>query len=435
MWSPGRAAEAFDRAVEGRGDGAADGDLLAVVSALRGVPAPEPSPARVADLRARLLAEADRLATASPARSGSAAAAEERLRLRPAGERAPRRRLVVAAGTLAALGVGASVGVAAQTALPGETLYPVKRALEDARTGMTTGERARAELMLADATDRLEETLAVLEAPEAASTAQIPATLGDFSARARGAASLLLDEYARTGDRAIVDELRTFTAASSRDLARMQPTMPDSGLLAWQDASDTVAMIDTDALSACPLCSADLRSLAADVGLETPDFDPDAVALPPASPTPTSGPRSGGRPDDGTDGRSGRGGAGTRGGGTDGSDPGTSAPTGTATPDGDGAPVDPLPEEDLLGGLLGGDGRTSGADGGGLVGGLLGGSGGGSGGSGGKTGGGSGGSGGKTGGGNGSGGNGSGGGNGGGNGGGSGGVVDDVLDGVGDLLP
>ncbi len=247
---------------------------------------------------------------------------------------------VVAAGTLAALGVGASVGVAAQTALPGETLYPVKRALEDARTGMTAGERARAELMLADATDRLEETLAVLEAPEAASTAQIPATLGDFSARARGAASLLLDEYAphrRPRDRRRAAHLHR----------RQQPrpgahaaTMPDSGLLAWQDAA-TPWPRSTRTRSRCPLCSADLRSLAADVGLETPDSTRTPWPCPPASPTPTSGPRSGGRPDDGTDGRSSWRRGHTRGARAAGSDPGTSAPTGTATPRRDGAPVEP----------------------------------------------------------------------------------------------
>ena len=66
---------------------------------------------------------------------------EQRLTLRPAARRTSRdRRLAVAVGSLALLGAAASVTVGAQVALPGDTLYPMKRAIEDVRTDLAVGD-------------------------------------------------------------------------------------------------------------------------------------------------------------------------------------------------------------------------------------------------------------------------------------------------------
>ena len=103
------------------------------------------------------MAEADTVLVPDTARH--AAATEQRLTVRPTARRTSRdRRLAVGVGSLALLGAAASVTVGAQVALPGDTLYPMKRAIEDVRTELAVGDARTGRLMLSHATERLEET-------------------------------------------------------------------------------------------------------------------------------------------------------------------------------------------------------------------------------------------------------------------------------------
>ena len=57
------------------------------------------------------------------------------------------------------------MAVAAQTALPGDSLYPVKRAIEDTRTGLASGDTAKGARLLANARGRLDEVDRARRAP------------------------------------------------------------------------------------------------------------------------------------------------------------------------------------------------------------------------------------------------------------------------------
>ena len=133
-----RRAEEFNSLVEAPRSGAPRSgrdahleEFLSIVESLRAVPAPEPRPEFVASLRAELMAAADTLLVP---------ATDDRLAL-PARNPRRDRRLAAAIGGLAVVGAGTSMAVAAQSALPGEMLYPLKRVIEDARTGVASERR------------------------------------------------------------------------------------------------------------------------------------------------------------------------------------------------------------------------------------------------------------------------------------------------------
>jgi len=391
MWARGRAADRFDAAVDGTVDGAhgsgaegvAPADLLALVGALRALPEVAPRPEQAAALRERLMVEADRLADLRAAERPDPSAAstpvgadgdEDRLRLH-----APRRhprRLAVLAGTVAALGASTTVGVAAQSALPGESLYPVKRALEDARSQVARSETTHGELLLGNASDRLGEATALLTGDDRADLDEVAPTLDGFSAQAADGAGRLLAEYDRTGDRTLVQELRDFTASSRGELDDMAIELPQSARGAWSRAVAAVEDIDADAFAACPLCVAAPADLATrGEQLSAADDLPGLPVVPPG--TEPADPRGGDRSERRGSGGDDRRGDGRRGSGASLREPGRGGDGdggGGGGDDGGLGPVDPGPRlpgspsdgGGGLGGLLG-DGVTSGlGDGGGL---------------------------------------------------------------------
>ena len=101
--------------------------------------------------------------------------------------------------------------VGSQVALPGDTLYPVKRAIEDVSTSLAVGDGETGQRMLAHATERLEETegLTQRSSVDAAAT---ESSLRDFTTQADDGALLMTDSYADTGDESRIADLRDFTA-------------------------------------------------------------------------------------------------------------------------------------------------------------------------------------------------------------------------------
>ena len=86
----------------------------------------------------------------------------ERLTLPPR-RSARERRIAAAVGGLALVGATTSMAMAAQDALPGEALYPVKRAMENAQTGLQLDEGDKGATLLANASGRLDEVSALSE--------------------------------------------------------------------------------------------------------------------------------------------------------------------------------------------------------------------------------------------------------------------------------
>jgi hypothetical protein len=251
-----RRAEEFAALVESRsaggpGDARCD-DLLRLVGTLRETSAPAPRPEFVADLRARLMTAADTALV--PADATPAPNETQRLTL-PARRPARERRLAAAVGGLALVGATTSMAMAAQDALPGDMLYPVKRAMENVRTGIAIGEGDKGVTLLANATGRLDEVGALSEDASGTDAVTIADTLGVFTDEASEASDLLLADYAQSGDSASISELRDFTGDSLGQLAALEPQVPDAARDELVGAARLLVRIDAAAQEACPVCA------------------------------------------------------------------------------------------------------------------------------------------------------------------------------------
>ena len=243
-----RRAEEFAALVEApstaRADDARYSQLLELVSAMRGAPAPEARPAFVADLRTRLMAEAE---------TALAPADASRLTL-PARRPARERRIATAVGGLALVGATTSVAMAAQSALPGEALYPVKRAIENVQTGLSVGEGQKGSVLLGNAGGRLDEVAELSRSSEPEDTVVIADTLNDFTDQAAEASDLLLADYSQTGDQGSIDELRDFTASSLDQLTGLEDAVPEEARDELIHAAQVLIAIDSATQQACPSC-------------------------------------------------------------------------------------------------------------------------------------------------------------------------------------
>ena len=183
MFAARRRAEEFASLVEapsnrGSGDARYD-DLLRVVGTLQDADPVTARPEFVADLRERLLTAADTVLV--PSGTTKVPTETDRLTLPP---RRRERRIAAVVGGLALVGATTSMAVAAQDALPGEALYPVKRAMENAQTGLQFSEADKGAILLASASGRLDEVGALSENASDEDLIAIADTLDTFTAQA-----------------------------------------------------------------------------------------------------------------------------------------------------------------------------------------------------------------------------------------------------------
>lgn len=243
-----RRAEEFDARVEGASAYDAtdprDAELLELVAALRSTPEVHARPEFVSALRERLMVEA---ATALVPDDVSRLTLPER---RPARE----RRLAAVVGGIAIVGATTSLAVASQSALPGDSLYPVKRAIEQAHTGLTVGEGNKGATVLANATDRLDEVDQLTHQGGFGDDLRIADTLNSFTDQATEASDLLLADYAHTGSASSIARLRDFAAASLTRLADLEPLVPADARDELIRAAGVVTTIDAEAALRCPDC-------------------------------------------------------------------------------------------------------------------------------------------------------------------------------------
>lgn len=255
-FSTRRHADEFDRLVEAarRGTPASGpvpaelAELATFAAALAQTPAVAPRPAFSADLRERLM-------TAAATELTPADDVTKRLTVRtnPAARRRHERRLTVGIASLAIVGASAGTALASQGALPGEPLYPVKRAIENVRTGFTPSDSGKGSSLLGDADTRLSE-VSKLSRGSSDKSGQITTTLNAFAEQAKKASDLLLTNYQQNDDQASIQKLQQFTSDSIDQLTALEPLLPDSAKQALTDAAQTVLMIDTAAHNACPSC-------------------------------------------------------------------------------------------------------------------------------------------------------------------------------------
>ena len=216
-----RRAEEFAAVVDGSADNRTQRNeefttLLGLVASLRDQAAAEPRAEFAADLRSRLMLEAEVALTPETAT----------LRL-PARQRGRReRRLVAAASAFVLIGGTTTMAAAAQSALPGDALYPIKRGLERAEVGLSMSSAGKGKDLLSQASDRLVEVEGLLGADSIGSGPQVPETLAAFSSSASEGAALLFESFRETGDPDSIVAVRSFTTEGIATLESLAGTVP-----------------------------------------------------------------------------------------------------------------------------------------------------------------------------------------------------------------
>ena len=247
-----RAAEEFERVLSGTADDAVTtryAELLGAVQQLRALPEVTPRAEFVGDLRSRLMTAAETELVGAPTTTLRAVPSlpEERTKRR-------NRRLGTIAASLVVVGGTAGMAAAASGALPGETLYPIKRGIEQVTTAAHFGDASQGRALLGQAATRLEEVRA-LQAEGNADPDVIAQTMDAFRTTADSGSEKLFSSYQSSGDQADITAVRDFTAAQMADLSAMSAGADTATNDLLVDAADTLADIDAQARNLCGACA------------------------------------------------------------------------------------------------------------------------------------------------------------------------------------
>jgi hypothetical protein len=247
-----RAAEEFERVLSGTADDAVAtryAELLDAVEQLRAIPEVTPRAEFVGDLRSRLMVAAEtELVGATPRTTLRAVPAlpEERTKRR-------HRRLGTIAASLVVVGGTAGMAAAASGALPGETLYPIKRGIEQVTTAAHFGDASQGKALLGQAATRLEEVRA-LQAEGNADPDVIAQTMDAFRSAADSGSAKLFSSYQSDGNQGDITAVRDFTTAQMADVAAMSSSADTATNDLLVNAADTLADIDAQARGLCSAC-------------------------------------------------------------------------------------------------------------------------------------------------------------------------------------
>jgi Domain of unknown function (DUF5667) len=217
------------------------GRLLATARALGDVPKPELDPEVKTVQRARLIAAmeaaladgslpaAGRVPEQGGGRSGHRAGSGLR-KLRP---RTRWSRRLAAGGLTVGVAAGAFSGVAAAStnALPGDTLYGLKRGMEDLRLGMAGGDADRGRLLLDMASTRMQEARRLMERGRSGplnpdSVREVRGALLGMHNEASEGHQLLSAAYRRDGSLAPIEALNAFSRTQRRTWTALRHQLP-----------------------------------------------------------------------------------------------------------------------------------------------------------------------------------------------------------------
>ncbi|MEO3767136.1 DUF5667 domain-containing protein [Streptomyces sp. B5E4] len=314
--------------------------LLGLAGQLASVPGPTLDPEVKTVQRTRLIAAMEAMLAEdtaesteaplipAPRKRGAHRAAGPLSRLRPH-SRLSRGVAIGGAGVGVAAGAFSAAAAVSSDALPGDTLYGLKRGMEDLRRGMADDDTERGRIYLDQASTRLNEARRLMERGragdlDAESMSEVREALDNVRHDAVEGRKLLRGAYDEDGSLGPMQTLSTFSQKNERNWQQLRDRLP----VELGELGDEVSSVfDAIRHDVAPLSSL----------LPGPDDD--------TSPSGTS---------PGT--------ASTGGGHTD-TDPAEPAPSSTATADGEvGDDGEPKPSTTEEGGLVGEDG---------LIGGIL----------------------------------------------------------------
>ncbi|MFH8371527.1 DUF5667 domain-containing protein [Streptomyces sp. NPDC018031] len=228
-----------DATAEQSGPSADDAErarMLALASGLGRLPVPELRAEVRTEQRAQLVAAMEAaFAEGSPRvpgqRSGRGAH-----RAKPLGRFRPKSRLskgLAAGGLTVGVAAGALGGVAAASsdALPGDTLYGLKRGMEDLKLGMADGDVERGRLYLDQASTRMSEARRLMERARAGeldqeSVGEVRRALSGMRHDAAEGHRLLTKAYQQDGSLSPMESLSSFSASHRAGWTKLSEALP-----------------------------------------------------------------------------------------------------------------------------------------------------------------------------------------------------------------
>lgn len=228
------------------------GALLALAAALAEQPRPALDPERKTVQRAQLIAAMEQaLADGSfpaaarvPEQRGDGQGGSHRLRrLTPASRLS--RRLAVG-GLTVGVAAGALGGVAAAStnALPGDTLYGLKRGMEDLKLDMASGDASRGKVYLDMASTRLQEARRLMDRGRGGplddeSVSEVRKALSGMHQEASEGHRLLSQAYQEDGSLQPIETLNSFAAAHRQGWTDLRGKLPSQ----LTDVSEQVSSV------------------------------------------------------------------------------------------------------------------------------------------------------------------------------------------------
>jgi hypothetical protein len=218
--------------------------MLALATDLGELPKPELDPEVKVVQRAQLVAAMEAmLLEGTAAGGGTIGTSVPEQRSRKGAHRAtglsklkPRSRLskgIAAGGLTVGVAAGAFSGVAAASsdALPGDSLYGLKRGMEDLKLGMADGSSDKGEIYLDHASTRLNEARRLMERGRSGdldheSLGEIRRALSGMRYDASEGHRLLHEAYERDGSLGPIQTLSAFTESHRRSWSDLQSRLP-----------------------------------------------------------------------------------------------------------------------------------------------------------------------------------------------------------------
>ncbi|WP_436737439.1 DUF5667 domain-containing protein [Streptomyces sp. BBFR102] len=301
---PGQAAEARPPAASGEQPGAApterveESRMLSLAAELGEVPRPQLDPEVRTVQRAQLVAAMEAMAGSAPDPSVPEQRSGRRAhRASPLRKLRPRSRLtkgLAAGGLTVGVAAGAFGGVAAASsdALPGDSLYGLKRGMEDIKLGMAGDAADRGVIYLDHASTRLSEVRRLMERGRSGSLdheslAEIRRALSAVHHDAGQGHRLLSDAYQEGGSLQPIQQLSSFSRSHRATWTSLRDQLPPTLF----DVSDQVSEV-FDAMEAAV---EPLRSLLP--GAPAQDDRPGGSPAPGSAPPAGSGSADPGEPD------------------------------------------------------------------------------------------------------------------------------------------